>query len=160
MFHLITHAFFKALLFLGSGSVIHGMEHGHHPHAGHAHGHHDDHDHFDPQDMRTMGGLRHKMPARHVHRLHDWLAGAGGHRAAGRFLVQGRNFAHASKNPGPIFFTVYIMLTVAAFCTAFYMGRQLKMVFFGKPRHAAAEHAEESSPLMTRPLMFWPRWPC
>ncbi|WP_374941609.1 proton-conducting transporter membrane subunit, partial [Klebsiella pneumoniae] len=64
MFHLVTHAFFKALLFLGSGSVIHAVEHGHH-HA-HAHGHddhgHDAHDHeeepFDPQDMRNMGGLR------------------------------------------------------------------------------------------------------
>src|SRR5690606_6613919 len=66
MFHLITHAFFKALLFLGSGSVIHGMEHGHHEVA-HAHGHGDEHgahgddDGFDPQDMRYMGGLRHKM---------------------------------------------------------------------------------------------------
>src|SRR5690606_15532623 len=52
-FHLITHAFFKALLFLASGSVIHGMEHG----AIHAHDHHND-----PQDMRNMGGLRSKMP--------------------------------------------------------------------------------------------------
>ncbi|MEZ4515490.1 MAG: proton-conducting transporter membrane subunit [Chloroflexota bacterium] len=52
-FHLITHAFFKALLFLASGSVIHGMEHG----AIHEHDHHSD-----PQDMRNMGGLRHKMP--------------------------------------------------------------------------------------------------
>jgi NADH-quinone oxidoreductase subunit L len=51
-FHLMTHAFFKALLFLGSGSVIHGMEHGV-LHSG---------DHIDPQDMRQMGGLRTKMP--------------------------------------------------------------------------------------------------
>ncbi len=52
-FHLITHAFFKALLFLGSGSVIHGMEHGV-LHTG---------DHVDPQDMFNMGGLRKKMPS-------------------------------------------------------------------------------------------------
>ena len=71
-FHLITHAFFKALLFMASGSVIHGMEHGEH-HV-HEHGHHDDHhaaigdeaheEHhpFDPQDMMNMGGLRKTMP--------------------------------------------------------------------------------------------------
>src|SRR5690606_14195471 len=57
MFHLISHAFFKALLFLGAGSVIHGVEHGHHLMA------HDDlqpeEGGFDPQDMRVMGGLRH-----------------------------------------------------------------------------------------------------
>ncbi|MCC6605022.1 MAG: NADH-quinone oxidoreductase subunit L [Anaerolineae bacterium] len=149
MFHLITHAFFKALLFLSSGSVIHGMEHGHH-HI--SHGHHDEHDHFDPQDMRTMGGLRHKMRTTYVVYMIGSLALAGIVPLAG-FWSKDEILAHASKNPGPIFFTVYIMLTVAAFCTAFYMGRQLKMVFFGKPRHAAAEHAEESSPLMTRPLM-------
>ena len=67
MFHLITHAFFKALLFMGAGSVIHGMEHGHHEIAhGHGDDHGDEHHHeddgFDPQDMRFMGGLRHKMP--------------------------------------------------------------------------------------------------
>ncbi|MCB0134667.1 MAG: hypothetical protein KDD75_06105, partial [Caldilineaceae bacterium] len=81
-FHLITHAFFKGLLFLGSGSVIHGVEHGfHHAHAhGGDHGHdehgHDEHGHGssivhrrdgdldrnDPQDMRNMGGLLKRMP--------------------------------------------------------------------------------------------------
>jgi len=64
-FHLITHAFFKALLFLASGSVIHGMEHGEH-HV-HEHGHHDEHADahaapFDPQDMLHMGGLQQRMP--------------------------------------------------------------------------------------------------
>ena len=62
MFHLITHAFFKALLFLSAGSVILGMERGQEAAYGHgqcmAHGHED----FDPQDMRNMGGLRSKMP--------------------------------------------------------------------------------------------------
>ena len=61
VFHLITHAFFKALLFLGSGSVIHGVEHGHH-HAGHkGHGH--DSGEFDANDMMNMGGLLRRMPA-------------------------------------------------------------------------------------------------
>jgi NADH-quinone oxidoreductase subunit L len=129
MFHLITHAFFKALLFLGSGSVIHGMEHGHHhlAHAGHGAqgsggagepgGHAHDTagaahlsaesdanqvhgnatsdeiaDGFDPQDMRYMGGLRRRMRD-DVHRLPDRLAGAGGHLAAGRLLVEGRDSA-------------------------------------------------------------------
>ncbi|MBK7897420.1 MAG: NADH-quinone oxidoreductase subunit L [Anaerolineaceae bacterium] len=149
MFHLITHAFFKALLFLGSGSVIHGMEHGHH-HL--SHGHHDEHDTFDPQDMRTMGGLRHKMPTTFAVYMIGSLALAGIVPLAG-FWSKDEILAHAGTNPGWIFTVVYWMLTVAAFCTAFYMGRQLKMTFFGKPRHAAAEHAEESSPLMTRPLM-------
>ncbi len=79
-FHLITHGFFKALLFLASGSVIHGMEHG----AEHVHDHH-----TDPQDMRYMGGLRKKMP-RTFWTFLDWRYGAFWfalhHR---RFLVEG-----------------------------------------------------------------------
>ncbi|MCA9968691.1 MAG: NADH-quinone oxidoreductase subunit L [Anaerolineales bacterium] len=153
MFHLITHAFFKALLFLSSGSVIHGMEHGHH-HL-HDHGHGDDHhadDPFDPQDMRTMGGLRHKMQTTFVVYMIGALALAGIVPLAG-FWSKDEILAHANTNEGLVFTIVYWMLTVAAVCTAFYMGRQLKMVFFGEPRHAAAEHASESSPLMTRPLM-------
>ncbi len=150
MFHLITHAFFKALLFLGSGSVIHGMEHGHH-HL--SHGHHDEHDHFDPQDMRTMGGLRHKMPWTFRTYMVGALALAGIFPLAG-FWSKDEILAHANTNDGSIYTIVYWLLTIAAFCTAFYMGRQLKMTFFGKPRHEAADHAEESSSLMTVPLMI------
>jgi NADH-quinone oxidoreductase subunit L len=150
MFHLITHAFFKALLVLGSGSVIHGMEHGHH-HL--SHGQHTEHDHFDPQDMRTMGGLRHKMPWTFRTYMVGALALAGIVPLAG-FWSKDEILAHASTNDGTIFTIVYWLLTIAAFCTAFYMGRQLKMTFFGKPRHEAAEHAEESTPLMTVPLMI------
>lgn len=153
MFHLITHAFFKALLFLGSGSVIHGMEHGHHELA---HGQHDEHhdarDAFDPQDMRTMGGLRHKMPITFAVYMIGALALAGIVPLAG-FWSKDEILAHASTNDGAIFTVVYWLLTAAAFCTAFYMGRQLKMTFFGKPRHEAAEHAHESPPIMTRPLI-------
>ncbi|MCP4420903.1 MAG: NADH-quinone oxidoreductase subunit L [Chloroflexi bacterium] len=144
MFHLITHAFFKALLFLGSGSVIHGMEHGHH-HL--SHGHHDAHDAFDPQDMRTMGGLRHKMPWTFRTYMVGALALAGIFPFAG-FWSKDEILAHSTEHNG----LVYWLLTAAAVCTAFYMGRQLKMVFFGKPRHEAADHAHESPPSMTIPL--------
>jgi NADH-quinone oxidoreductase subunit L len=151
MFHLVAHAFFKGLLFLSSGSVIHGMEHGHH-HL-HEDGHHDEEDGFDPQDMRTMGGLRHKM------KITFWVYMLGALALAGVFPLAGfwskdEILAHGFNNPGTDFTLVYVLLTIAAFCTAFYMGRQLLMVFFGKPRHEAAEHAVESAPLMTVPLII------
>jgi NADH-quinone oxidoreductase subunit L len=144
MFHLITHAFFKGLLFLSSGSVIHGMEHGHH-HISHGDDHHDDD--FDPQDMRNMGGLRHKMNTTFIVYTIGALALAGIVPLAG-FWSKDEILAHGGEHN----FGVYLLLTIAAFCTAFYMGRQLQMVFFGKPRHAAAEHAQESPPVMTVPL--------
>jgi NADH-quinone oxidoreductase subunit L len=170
MFHLVTHAFFKALLFLGSGSVIHGMEHGHHHLHEHGHGGHQDdgapHDgapdngvlegeKFDPQDMRTMGGLASKMPWTYRTYLVGALALAGIFPLAG-FWSKDEILAHASANGAdyPSFTVVYWLLTIAAFCTAFYMGRQLKMVFWGKPRHEAAEHVSESSPLMVWPLVI------
>ncbi|MCA9934971.1 MAG: hypothetical protein KC415_13650, partial [Anaerolineales bacterium] len=158
MFHLIAHAFFKALLFLSAGSVIHGMEHGHHHVHEHDHGDdlhgvpegdkHHEVEKFDPQDMRTMGGLRDKMPTTYVVYMIGALALSGIVPLAG-FWSKDEILAHGSQNNQ----VVYWMLVVAAFFTAFYMGRQLKMVFFDKPRHAAAEHASESSPLMTRPLI-------
>lgn len=149
MFHLITHAFFKALLFLGSGSIIHGMEHGHH-HIAHGHGHgHNNHDHFDPQDMRYMGGLRTRMKTSFVVFTVGALALAGIFPLAG-FWSKDEILAFGKEN-NPI---VYWMLTIAAVCTAFYMGRQLKMVFFGKPRHEAAKHASESPAIMTTPLII------
>jgi NADH-quinone oxidoreductase subunit L len=151
MFHLVAHAFFKGLLFLSSGSVIHGMEHGHH-HL-HEDGHHDEEERFDPQDMRTMGGLRHKMKTTFVVYMIGALALAGIFPLAG-FWSKDEILAHATNNAGANFDAVYVLLTIAAFCTAFYMGRQLLMVFFGKPRHEAAEHAVESTPLMTRPLVI------
>ncbi len=146
MFHLMMHAFFKALLFMSAGSVIHGMEHGHH----HLHDHDDDD--FDPQDMRTMGGLRNRMNITSVVYIIGALALAGIVPLAG-FWSKDEILAHASANDGGIFTAVYVMLVIAAISTAFYMGRQLKMVFFGEPRHAAAAHAEESSNLMTYPLI-------
>jgi len=176
MFHLVTHAVFKALLFLGSGSIIHGMEHGHHHLHAHGHGnghgddhasdHHDDHheadahheeDNFDPQDMRTMGGLRHKMPITYYTYLIGTLALAGIFPLAG-FWSKDEILADAilvGWEDGELrgFFTWLILLVAAGF-TAFYMWRQVSMVFFGEPRHEAAEHASESSPQMTIPLVI------
>ncbi len=171
MFHLITHAFFKALLFLGSGSVIHGMEHGHHETSqGHGDSHaaqgshlaaesdadhvssdkpgHGGEDGFDPQDMRYMGGLRHRMRTTYIVYLIGALALAGIFPLAG-FWSKDEILLHAQTHEMPIF----IVLALAALGTAFYVGRQLIMVFFGKPRHAAAEHAHESPRLMTVPLI-------
>jgi NADH-quinone oxidoreductase subunit L len=148
MFHLITHAFFKALLFLGSGSVIHGMEHGHH-HV--THGHDDAHhsDDFDPQDMRTMGGLRSRMPTTFIVYMIGALALAGIAPLAG-FWSKDEILLHAQTHELPIF----ILLAVAALATAFYVGRQLLMTFFGAPRSESAAHAEESPRIMTVPLMI------
>ncbi len=139
-FHLVTHAFFKALLFLGSGSIIHGMEHGMH------HSHED----IDPQDMRYMGGLKDKMP------LTFWTFLIGGFALAGfPFITAGfwskdeillDAWVHA-----PV---VFVVLALAALMTAFYTMRQITMTFFGKPRTHAAEHAHESSPFMTVPLVI------
>jgi NADH-quinone oxidoreductase subunit L len=150
MFHLVTHAFFKALLFLSAGSVILGVERGHH-HLAH-HGEHAGTSHeevFDPNDMRNMGGLRKQMPVTFWVYLVGALALAGIFPLAG-FWSKDEILADAfTKFPA-----VYWLLTIAAFLTAFYMGRQVWMVFFGSPRHAAAEHAQESPRVITVPLMI------
>jgi len=143
MFHLVTHAFFKALLFLSAGSVILGMEKGleaqHHGHGNHP----------DPQDMRNMGGLRKKMPVTFWVYLVGTLALAGIAPFAGFFSKD--EILTAANGTNKI---IFVILISAAFLTAFYMGRQIWMVFFGKPRSDAAEHAEESSPLVTVPLIL------
>jgi NADH-quinone oxidoreductase subunit L len=151
MFHLVTHAFFKALLFLSAGSVILGLERGHHHLAHHArHDEHAEHEEevFDPGDMRNMGGLRKRMPVTFWLYLVGTLALAGIFPFAG-FWSKDEILLDAAKN----YMVVYILLAIAAFFTAFYMGRQIWMVFFGQPRHAAAEHAEESPKVITVPLM-------
>jgi len=141
VFHLITHAFFKALLFLGSGSVIHGMEHGV-LHTG-------DH-HVDPQDMFNMGGLRKKMP------ITFWTFLIGGFALSGfpvftaGFWSKDEIFADAFHNGH---MAVFITLAVAAFLTAFYTMRQITLTFLGKARTKEAEHAQETPWTMTVPLM-------
>jgi NADH-quinone oxidoreductase subunit L len=154
MFHLITHAFFKALLFLGSGSVIHGVEHGHH----HAHAHDGPHDAepFDAQDMRNMGGLSRRMPITYWTYLIGTLALAGiipfaGFWSKDEILLDSLKLGtEQGRLDGYIGFA--LLLAAAAF-TAFYMTRQLALVFWGKPRSEAAEHASESGWVMTLPLM-------
>ena len=137
MFHLVTHAFFKALLFLAAGSVIHAMEHD-------SHGHHP----ADPQDMRNMGGLRGKLPVTFIVFVIGGLALAGVPPLAG-FFSKDEIVLDALQHNLPVF----VLLTISAVFTAFYVGRQLVMVFFGKPRSNLAEHAHESPALMTAPLV-------
>ena len=149
MFHLATHAFFKALLFLSAGSVILGLERGHH-HLAHHGGHGDHHEEvFDPGDMRNMGGLRKTMPVTFWLYIIGTLALAGIFPFAG-FWSKDEILADAFREG---YTAVYWLLTIAAFFTAFYMGRQIWMVFFGEARHEAAAHAEESPLIMTAPLM-------
>jgi NADH-quinone oxidoreductase subunit L len=147
MFHLVTHAFFKALLFLSSGSVIQGVERGLHE-VEHAKGGHTGGHHLDPQDMRNMGGLRQRMPTTFWVYLIGALALAGVVPLAG-FWSKDEILLKASFVDGRI----YWVLSVAAFFTAFYMARQIIMVFFGEPRSEAAAHASESPKLITVPLM-------
>ncbi len=139
-FHLITHAFFKALLFLGSGSVIHGMEHG----VLHTGNHK-----VDPQDMFNMGGLRKKMP------ITFWTFLIGGFALSGfpiitaGFWSKDEILADAFVHNLPVFIT----LAIAAFMTAFYTMRQITLTFLGEPRTKEAEHAQETPWTMTVPLM-------
>jgi NADH-quinone oxidoreductase subunit L len=153
-FHLITHAFFKALLFLGSGSVIHGMEHGHH-HA-HAHGeHHEEHgenshEAFDPNDMTNMGGLAKRMPRTFWTFLIGGLALSGFPLITAGFWSKDEILAQAYELAPAVFW----VLAVAAGLTAFYTMRQICMTFLGQPRTSAAGHAPESVPSMTVPLMI------
>ncbi|PWH19649.1 MAG: NADH-quinone oxidoreductase subunit L [Ardenticatenia bacterium] len=154
IFHLLTHAFFKALLFLSAGSVIHGVEHGAHiaAHNGHGHG-----EHFSPNDMKIMGGLRHRMPRTFVAYLAGALALVGivpfaGFWSKDEILAEAFHLWRADGTLN-LPFWVWLAGTLGAFFTALYMGRQLGLVFWGEPRHAAARHAHESPSSMTVPLI-------
>jgi NADH-quinone oxidoreductase subunit L len=140
-FHLVTHAFFKALLFLGSGSVIHGMEHGV-LHTG-------DH-HVDPQDMLNMGGLRKKMPVTFVTFLIGGLALSGFPFITAGFWSKDEILADAFAHNLPVFLT----LALAALLTAFYTARQITLTFLGEPRTQEAGHAQETPWTMTVPLVI------
>ena len=159
MFHLVTHAVFKALLFLGSGSVIHGVEHGQHHVHDHAHGdEHDAHnDDFDPQDMRNMGGLRRRMPITYLTYLVGTLGLAGIFPFAG-FWSKDEILADAwyegfELNELSGFIAFGVLLAAAAF-TAFYMWRQVVLVFFDDARSEAAQRAPESNGAMLLPLVL------
>jgi len=142
IFHLMTHAFFKALLFLGSGSVIHAMHHHYH--------HLNDHK-SDPQDMRNMGGLKSKMPITFWTFLIATLAISGIPGLSGFFSkdeILWKTFAAGNT-------WLYIIAVVTAGITAFYMFRLVFMTFFGKFRGGETdEHLPESPGTMTIPLMI------
>jgi len=142
VFHLITHAFFKALLFLGSGSVIHGMEHG----VLHTGNHK-----VDPQDMFNMGGLRKKMP------ITFWTFLIGGFALSG-FPIITAGFWSKDEILADAFghdhILIFATLAIAAFMTAFYTMRQITLTFLGEPRTKEAEHAQETPWTMTTPLVI------
>ena len=166
IFHLITHAFFKALLFLSAGSVILGMEHGQEvAYGGHAHPaphgkpkpshvspaeeNSAAHAGFDPQDMRNMGGLRARMRTTFVVYLIGALALAGIAPLSGFFSKDEILAAAIQFNPA-----LFALLLAAAFLTAFYMWRQITMVFLGPSRTRAAGAAAENKPVITVPLII------
>jgi NADH-quinone oxidoreductase subunit L len=155
MFHLVTHAFFKALLFLSAGSVIQGVEAGMHANPVRKNGKNShakaDHasDEFDPQDMRNMGGLRTRMRTTYWVYLIGALALAGIFPLAG-FFSKDEILTQAWRlQPG-----IFVLLIAAAFLTALYMGRQIALVFFGEPRSEAAGKARENPAVMTVPLVI------
>ncbi len=140
-FHLITHAFFKALLFLGSGSVIHGVEHGV-LHTG---------EKVDPQNMFNMGGLRKKMP------ITFWTFLIGGFALSGFPLVTAGFWSKdeiLADAFGHGHWVVFITLALAALLTAFYTMRQITLTFLGEPRTESAHHAQETPWTMTLPLVI------
>ena len=122
IFHMITHAFFKALLFLGSGSVIHGMH--------------------DEQDMRQHGRAA-QVHADHRGHVHHRLAGDRRRAAVRRLLVEGRD---PRCSPATRARSLYVVGLVTALLTAYYMTRQVIMVFFGKARWEDARTPEHGAP--------------
>ena len=142
LFHLITHAFFKALLFLGAGSVIHGVEHGIDPEE-------QKRDPIDPQDMRNMGGLNRRMKWTFATYVVGWLALSGLFPFAG-FWSKDEILLDAWLHNT----VIWAMLAVSAFLTAFYMTRQVILTFGGEPRTTAAARARESGTLMVGILVI------
>jgi NADH-quinone oxidoreductase subunit L len=130
IFHLMTHAFFKALLFMAAGSVMHAMS--------------------GELDMRKMGDLRHKLPYTYWTYLFGTLAIAGIIPFAGFFSKDEILFFSFERHIG-----FWIVGAVAALMTSFYMFRSVYMTFWGKSRvsEEAAHHLHESPPIMTVPLM-------
>jgi NADH-quinone oxidoreductase subunit L len=149
VFHLMTHAFFKALLFLGSGAVIHAMHHAlHHTH-----------NHADPQDMRNMGGLRKFMPITWVVMWIATLAIAGIWPFAGFFSKDEIIWyagARAAGSYGGWFTLIWIVALATAMITAVYMTRLMIMTFHGGNRTGEKEagHLHEAPWVMTIPLMI------
>ncbi|HEX8853955.1 MAG TPA: NADH-quinone oxidoreductase subunit L, partial [Pyrinomonadaceae bacterium] len=114
IFHVVTHAFFKALMFLGAGSVIHGMHH--------------------EQDMRRMGGLKKYMPKTYLTFLAGWLAICGIIPFSGFWSKDEILWNAASTEYIPGGWMLWLIATIAATCTAFYMTRLMALTFWGRPR--------------------------
>ena len=132
MFHLVTHAFFKALMFLGSGSVIHAMH--------------------EEQDIRKMGGLKKYLPITHFTFVLGWLAIIGMPPFAGFFSkdeILWMSFHSPMGHP-----LLWVAGALGATLTAFYMTRLMALTFWGKSRVPKDVHPHESPALMTGPLII------
>jgi NADH-quinone oxidoreductase subunit L len=145
IFHLTTHAFFKALLFLGSGSVIHALHHAYHA----------THNHDDAQDMRNMGGLRRYMPWTAAFMWIATLAIAGVPGLSGFFSkdeILAMTFARGDE--AGAFYVLWLIGAVAALLTAFYMTRMMLYTFHGPNRSGEKEqpHLHEAPWVMTGAL--------
>ncbi|MBC7974482.1 MAG: NADH-quinone oxidoreductase subunit L [Myxococcales bacterium] len=142
IFHLGTHAFFKACLFLGAGSVMHSLEH---------------EGSKTPGDIMTMGGLRKRLPLTHATFLISCLAIAGIVPFAGFFskdeILAGAFLVHPPGWLAGYGKALWVGLLIAALGTAFYMWRLYFLVFAGEARSESAKHAHESPPSMTIPLV-------
>jgi NADH-quinone oxidoreductase subunit L len=159
MFHLVTHAFFKALLFLGSGSIIHAMHSAYHT----------THSHEDAQDMRNMGGLRRYLPITCILMWIATLAICGVPPFAGFFSkdeILGAVYAHAQGSTlasaswlgipgGTLLYAIYAIGLITALMTAIYMTRMMLYTFHGPNRTGPEEekHLHEAPWVMTGPLI-------
>lgn len=150
MFHLLTHAFFKCLLFLCAGAVIHEMAHQK------AYSKHD----FDPQDLRNMGGLRHYMPQTFVLMTVASLALAGfpltsGYLSKDSIIISAFEWA---STKGALFQIVPVTLIIVSIMTSFYIGRLIFKAFFSELRIknllGSSIHLSESPKLMLWPMYF------
>jgi NADH-quinone oxidoreductase subunit L len=144
IFHVMTHAFFKALMFLGAGSVIHGMHH--------------------EQDMRRMGGLKKYMPYTYMTFLAGWLAICGIIPFSGFWSKDEILWNAASTSVIPYGWLVWLVGTIAATCTAFYMTRLMAMTFWGSYRgdkdahrhgHSDSGHGHGSHTPHESPPSMW-----
>jgi NADH-quinone oxidoreductase subunit L len=131
-FHLMTHAFFKALMFLGSGSVIHAMD--------------------GEQDMSKMGGLKKYLPITHITFVCGWLAIIGMPFFAGFFSKDEILWMSYHSPRGSM--VLWIVGVLAAGCTAFYMTRLMALTFWGKSRVPKEVHPHESPATMYIPLVI------
>jgi NADH-quinone oxidoreductase subunit L len=147
LFHLLTHAMFKANLFYGAGSVIHAMHHALHKTGDHA---------TDPQDMRNMGGFKQPMPITYRTMVISTLAIAGVPLFSGflsKDLILAGTLAYATHHPGHFLLPVFGF--GAALITAFYMFRLIYLTFHNEPRRPELfAHIQESPKEMTAPLVI------